>query len=235
MRGREQGAATKVRVALGTVIGNLYPVFIFYGLYAAVVFLYDWLQPFKPLSVNVANLIQFASSPFSFIETTPPYSSSTIVGLYNNFLFVALLLVFAAMYSLILSLRFKESLSMPRIFCASVAGTYIVSAGVWVLTGEPSTGTSIIGFTTATAVAVASGTDLSSQLRLIFEGNRTPKYYAKAYVLLVVFGIALLITLRSYVLGNSSYLLHLVGGAASGGVLVLLARRHRFLKGNSRF
>ncbi len=215
MEGQERAAA-KVRIALGTTVGQLYPIFIFYGLYAAVVYLYDWLQPFKPLSANVANLIQFVTSPFSFIEAAPPYSSSTIVGLYNNFLFVAMVLVFAAMYELILSKRFKRQLSVPRVFGAGVIGTYLVSAGVWALTGQPSTGTSIVGFTTAAAVSIASGADLLGQIQQIYRGNGMPKEYAKAYVLLVVFGISSLIAIRSYIFGNPSYLLHLAGAATSG-------------------
>jgi hypothetical protein len=217
--------------ALKAIFGELYPLFIFYALYAGVVYLYDALQPFTPLPVNLANLIEFATSPFSFVEATPPYSSSTVAGLYDNFLFVAVIMMFLAMYSLASSGRLKSYVSLPLVFGASVAGTYAVSAGVWVLSKQPSTGTSIIGFTTAVTVAFASGADLSVQLRLIFDGNRTLKEYAKAYVLLVVFGIASLIALGSYIFGNSSYLLHLAGGAVSGGVLVLLARRHRFPQG----
>jgi hypothetical protein len=219
----EQGVATKVRVALGTVIGEFYPVFIFIGLYVAVAYFYDWLQPFKPLSTNVANLIQFASSPFSFIEATPPYSSSTIVGLYNNFFFVVLLMVSLATYNLTLSRRLKHPLSMPRVFGGGIVGTYVVSGATWILIGQPSTGTSIIGFTTVTMLALASVTDFQGQLRRIYDGNQKAMEYVGAYLCLIVLGIASLTLFKSYILGNQAYPLHLAGGAVSSISLILWA------------
>jgi hypothetical protein len=225
MLNQKVALSAEVGRSFRSVIGEFYPVFVFYGLYATVVYLYDWLQPFKPLPVMAANLIQFATSPFSFIEATPPYSSSTIMGLYNNFLFVALLMVFLAMYNLTLSRRLKRPLSLPRVFGGGVAATYAVSGAIWILTGQPSTGTSIIGFTTVTALALASATDLSGQLRRIYVGNRKAMEYVRAYVWLIVFGIASLIALGSYVLGNQAYPLHLVGGTISSIPLVLWAWR----------
>ena len=219
-----RGEAVRV---LKAVFGELYPLFIFYGLYAGVVYLYDALQPFFPLSLNLANLIEFITSPFSFVEATPPYSSSTATGLYNNFLFVAVIMTLLAMYSLAASSRLKPYVSLPLVFGASVAGTYAVSAGIWALSTQPSTGTSIIGFTAASAVAVASSVDLIDEIRLIAGKRGNMKDYAKAYFLLVVAGISSLTVLESYILGNPSYLLHLTGGAISGGFVAAWVRGHR--------
>jgi len=217
----KKGLSEEVRAALQAVLGELYPVFIFYGLYAAVVFLYDGLQPFKPLPLGAANLIAFTTSPFSFVEATPPYSSSTTVGLYNNFLLVAVLMVFLAMYNLILSRSLKPFVTLPSVFGAGVAGSYLVSLSIWILSKQPATGTSIIGFTVVAAIVVTTLADLISQLRLIVAGERSARTYLRAYAVLILFGVASLIALNSYIVGNPSFLLHLVGGAASGGVLVL--------------
>jgi hypothetical protein len=124
------------------------------------------------------------------------------------------------MYNLAVSESLKRSLSLPRIFVTSVAGTYVVAAIIWILTGQPSTGTSIIGFTMVVAIAASSGADFLAQLRRIYEGNHRAVNYLKSYGLLIVCGVASLIALRSYLLANSSYQLHLAGGAVSGVVML---------------
>jgi hypothetical protein len=110
---------------------------------------------------------------------------------------------------------------LPSVFGAGVAGSYLVSLSIWILSKQPATGTSIIGFTVVAAIVVTTLADLVSQLRLIVAGERSARTYLRAYAVLILFGVASLIALNSYIVGNPSFLLHLVGGAASGGVLVL--------------
>jgi hypothetical protein len=214
----------KAKEALKVILYELYPVILFYGLYAGVVYLYDVIQPFTPIPVNEANLIEFITSPFSFVEATPPYSKSVIQGLYNNFLFIAVAMVLLMLYDIGLSRSFRKRITVPRVFWAGVLATYAVAWVVWALTGQPSTGTSIMGFTFVTVLAVIATVDLAGQLKLVPSGSRGLKEFARALFLAIFAILAIYFGFAGYLWMNGSYVLHLAGGAVSGSTLAIWSR-----------
>ena len=205
---------SSVKKSLLTVLGAFYPVLLFYLLYYFVVQAYDYLPSMR------GNLFDFLTSPFSFVEAAPPYSKSITQGLYNNFLFVAVIIIIAGLYSIYLEKRFKRWLSVPLVFFSGVLSTYMASAGIWAVFGQPATGTSIIGFTMASFIAVGSIADVKRNLAVMMRGNKQGKTFVVGFLLLVLFLWSSYAILTSYLIGNGAYALHLAGGSLSWLVLL---------------
>jgi hypothetical protein len=212
-------ARKEVLRGLRIMVGEVYPILAFYGLYAGVVEFYAAVHPFTTLSPDQAKWIMLVTSPFNYIEAVGKTPAETTQGLYNNFLFPAALMIFSMLYNIVFSRRLRRYVSVPSIFGVSVIGSYLESWIVWKASPYPATGTSIIGFCFAVAIACTAFADL---IAILFEFRRRPRgapLGARMFLRLVpgwLFGaVALDIIFNSYLWGNPSYILHLTGGGIS--------------------
>ena len=108
---------------------------------------------------------------------------------------------------------------MPSVFFSGVISSYVLSASVWVWVGHPATGTSIVGFTTTLFIAVGTLSDFPRSFGPILKGSKQPKHFLVAFVLLDLFLWSTLIVIPTYLVGNSAYAFHLLGGGLSWAVI----------------
>ena len=111
-------------------------------------------------------------------------------------------------------------MTVARVFWSGVLGTYVVALLVWARTGQPSTGTSVIGFTFVCELAATAVVDLIHQLGLVPKGYRGLDEFARALGLAIFAVLAIYFGGLGYLWMNGSYILHLVGGAVSGATIV---------------
>lgn len=208
-------AKLEVIRAARTMLGELYPILGFYGLYYGVIRLYDALAPFNTLPTIEQNWIMLSTSPFNFVEAIGKTSEATIQGLTNNFAFPAALMALLMAYNIGVSGRLRRVVSVPSVFGAGVMGTYFTSALVWKFSPSPATGTSIIGFTFMVMIAITAFADVHQLSRVKPNPKKMTKWRLKvvAIVFFLVFGVVE--TPYAYLLGNPSALLHLFGGGSS--------------------
>jgi len=217
----DQSAPTETYRGARLAFGELYPVLAFYVLYAVVIGLYDALQPFTPLPSYEAGWIMLVTSPFNYAEAVGKTTAETTQGLYNNFTFVAVLMVISMLYNIFVSRRLRRYVSVPSIFGASVCATYVVSWGVWKISAYPATGTSIIGFSFAFALAATAFADLVEHRKLDLTARRSIRSITGILLCSFVLAFALVTVFSSYLWGNSSYFLHLAGGGIAFVALYL--------------
>lgn len=211
----DQSARLEAVSGAKLTLGELYPVVVFYALYAAVIGLYDALQPLAPLPSNEVGWIMLVTSPFNYAEAVGKTAAETIQGLYNNFTFVALLMGISMLYNILLSHRLRRYVSVPSIFGASVAASYLVSWGVWKFSPYPATGTSIIGFSFALSLAITAFADLIEFRKLDLAARREVGNASRIIVCSLVMVFAFLTAFNSYLWMNPSYLLHLAGAGCT--------------------
>jgi len=185
-----------------TGLRELYPVAIFYFLYTATAYVYRMSTLPATLAATASKAILFATSPFSLLEALPPLSTSTAAGLSIDFLFVAVVMIAVAAFNLRVASRGAVAPSMPTVFFAAVAATYIVSLQVWLARGVPASGTSIIAFSMLGYLVFATSREVRGSIR---ENARSQATGWAAELSLVVF------TLMFYLVGEAS-LYHVEGG-----------------------
>lgn len=207
-------ALKEVRRGLRTTIGEIYPILAFYGLYAVVVEFYQ-AHPFETLPSDLGKWSMLLTSPFNYFEVVGKTPAETTQGLFNNFLFPATLMILAMLYNIILSHRLRKYVSVPSIFGASVIGTYLASDFVWKITPYPATGTSIIGFAFAVALAATAFADLIEYRQVAGPTRLNAKTSLKIVASALFAAFALVTIFNSYLLMNPSALLHLAGGGIS--------------------
>jgi hypothetical protein len=213
----------EVKFWLKSIGLEVYPVIVFYVAYLGVVEL-GILVPFRSLSTLQTGAVMLATSPFSFIEVVGKTPAQTEQGLWNNLFVPAALMVFAMIYNFSLSKRLKRYVSVPSIFGAGVIASYLISGTVWMLSPLPSTGTSIIGFDFAIAMALAAFSDLFESRRKEGEPRPDMKTVLRIIGISMFAALGLGIAFLGYLWSNPSWYLHLAGGGLSL-VLVLLWRR----------
>lgn len=169
----------------------------------------------------VIHAFNFLTSPFSPLENLKfagNYESVVINGLIPNFLEILIFMLVLQLYMdsnfYLLSRFFK----FKHIFYTSIIATYILSLLVWLIKGQPSTGTSIIGFSLILFIELCLILDvvwLATGIRK-HRNKLTNKQILAAgvavFLFLVIIGIIAMFDYGTYILSNSSYYLHLAGG-----------------------
>jgi hypothetical protein len=148
----------------------------------------------------------FASSPFSAIEDYSGAASAINTDLIYNFGAVAVLVFVAGLVSYNSQAR---GITAGRAFAAMVAGTYVVSAMVWLHHGTPATGTSVIGFSECLYIAGVAAYGAYASVRRGGLGMNV----LTAVTELAALGLISWYGTRMYVIGNQSVAYHMVGAA----------------------
>ncbi len=209
------GAKMEAVRAARTMLGELYPILVFYGLYYGVIRLYAALAPFSAIPAMEQNWIMLLTSPFNFVEAIGTTSESTAQGLINNFAFPSGLMALAMVYNIVLSGRLRRQVSVPSVFGAAAVGTYFTSALVWKVSPSPATGTSIIGFTFLVTIAATAFADLHQLTKVRPDPKRMTKWSLRVVAIAFFLAFGMVETPYVYFLGNPSALLHLLGGGCS--------------------
>jgi hypothetical protein len=179
-------------------------LFVFLNL---LVLLFYFSEP-KALWGN--HIIEFITSPFNFKEDFLKVYSSPQEGLLNN---VGVPFIIAFVQVLYYHLLAQNRRIRPElVFWASVLASYLVSGLAWFLTGAPSTGTSIIGFSMIAFLFGSTLFDIPTYFRKIREGKKQQQLLAKCYIVSVVSIFSLVGLVLFYLWGNASYGYHLAGG-----------------------
>jgi len=204
---------------------EVYPALIFVALYMLNFYLFYILHLTSSIPASYHDVITFITSPFNYTEAIPPYSPSIEAGFCDNFVIVAIVMLISAVYSVFSYIRKQYHLTDSAVFGASILATYVVSLGLRIFNGRFEAGTSIIGFTFITLFAVTSLLDAIHLWRTNNEDRQIPKW-PKLAIFAVVCLLTSWLALVLYIIGNTSYLSHLAGGATSGLVLIMWSNIH---------
>jgi len=193
------------------------PLALFYALYAVGAYLTVWLEEAHVIATR-SDLVLYLTSPFGSVENLQSGGTAWSCGIFENFLMVAAIMVLVVVYRLFLSSRSSGILSLPSVFLAAIASTYLVSLGVWVGTGTPTSGTSIIAFSLVGYLFLAC-------VRETWEAAKGTALVGRAGIALDVVlwtgptAIVILLSL-CYLVGNESAPFHLGGAVLTGAILL---------------
>jgi hypothetical protein len=202
-------------------------IFIVLFLFVSLLYLFLQWYGFNTLIGNFGKELAFLSSPFNMLEDFSGYYSglyqSPQQGYIYNTVFTTAFLFFAAFYYHFITEN--KRFSIERVFLGSIVGSYVVSIVVWMLTGWPSTGTSIIGFCVLAYLLGLSSYDL-----LVVKRKEPQLRFktAKSIMIIPTIIFSSIILLFGYLLGNNASVYHLAGGAICGILaFTISARRFR--------
>jgi hypothetical protein len=187
-----------------------YIVNLFVTLYLMVLLTYYAFSVYSVSLSNIwGNIFAFLTSPFNLTEVFAKVYNSPMEGYLLNGVFTFLIISVSIIYYNLFasSKRIKPEI----VFWTSIIASYLVSITVWLFTGAPSTGTSIIGFSMVGFLLVSSLNDL----RVYFSKNRnhpSKLTIAKVFTIASITFFSLIIAVASYSLGTNAYI-HFGGGA----------------------
>ena len=195
---------------------GLYIPLLFIILYAMVLLVYfELLINYGTGAIftsEQSKLLAFVTSPFNPLENLLPVYGSAIVGYINNLVFTVAIIFVAIFYHHLLAE--SERISPQLVFWSGVGASYALSIIVWLITGTPAMGTSVIGFVMALFLVGASLFDIRIYLK-IPKTERSRLKFTKFICITAALAFSLVVAL-SYCVGNPSYINHLVGGAFCG-------------------
>lgn len=205
---------------LWSAIKHHLKAFLFFvGMYAVV----NHVLAFFTFWAN-SHLVLFLTSPFNDQEIASPEYASIREGLFENYLIPASMIVVAPVSNLWLQNRNRMYPTPWRVFLSSVVATYIVSALVWLKSGLPATGTSVIATCMAVLLLVYSvdGVMQASIKREKEKEIAQDFTHRKLSAVLLAFCFAFsLVTSCCYLLDNPAFKLHLLGGGICLGIVGL--------------
>jgi hypothetical protein len=148
----------------------------------------------------------FIISPVNYCENFSPIYTSPIQGLQGNFITVGILIFVAVLYYKASEHYHKRVFPVYRILSLSILSSYLISALLFLNSGFPSEGTSIIAFSLLTFLF----------LELILDISRISQKPGRKGALLKLGGFITVILVASlmlagYIINNSSASLHLAG------------------------
>jgi len=194
-------AITMVRITL-----------FFYAAYIITNYAYVKLPHALQLNYGVV----FITSPFNFLETFSHIYANPTQGLEENFGVVLLIILLAETYSRFASLRTRR-VGIDGAFFLALGATYATSALWWWAEGVPGNGTSIVAFSMVLyllAIALADArTYAVRRRRSAAEAGR----FLLWITALVISGVVA----PTFILGNPSYGIHLVGTAFFGAFMII--------------
>ena len=200
-----------------------YIVDLFVALYLIVLLTYYAFSVYNVSLSNIWSVIfAFLTSPFNLTEVFAKVYNSPMEGYLFNALFTSVLIIFSIIYYHLLAS--SKEVTPELVFWVSIIATYAVSALVWLFTGAPSTGTSIIGFCMIGFLFVSSVNDL----RAYFNKKRAAQgklIVAKVSLTAIIGFMSVFFVIFFYSLSNSIYV-HFAGGAVCG-VLILAALKFK--------
>jgi hypothetical protein len=206
------------------LLREVYPALIFVALYMLNFYLFYILHLTSSIPASYHDVITFITSPFNYTEAVsyPPANNG---GVFGNFVIVAIVMLISAVCG-VFSYTWKQyHLTNSAVFGASILATYVVSLGLRIFNGRFEVGTSIIGFTFIILFAVTSLLGAIHLWRTNNEDGQIPKW-PKLAIFAVVCLLTSWLALVLYIIGNTSYLSHLAGGATSGLVLIVWSNIH---------
>ncbi len=151
-------------------------------------------------SFAFSSIIRFLTSPFNPIENFSNAYPNLAIGELSNLGFVAFILFATQFYMRNLMAVFKGYIAYSMLFWSGILASYITSAGYWLTTGTPSTGTSIIAFGFLLFLVVSTILDITYYYR--------NKNFVRAYW---SFAAALVCGILAYTYTGME--IHLIGGA----------------------
>ena len=162
------------------------------------------------------------TSPFNFVEDFSKVYKSPIEGYWLNAIFTAFIISVSIVYSQLLAS--SKRIKPEHVFWTSIIASYLVSIFVWLFTGAPATGTSIIGFCMTAFLFLSSLYDLpaySNKLR------NKPCFLtiAKFFTIDLILVSSFLVAVLFYWLGNNSYVYHFAGGAICAVLILGIVKR----------
>ncbi len=195
---------------------------IFVLLYYVAFLVYFKYHIYNIIGGNLASLI---TSPFNAAEDASGSYSSVMNGLLNNYVAVAVILWLSEVYSRHFSIKLKL-LRPLAVFSMSILASYLLALSLLLVKGIPSGGTSIIGFSLTSFLFVSLLLDSPHYMSIAkrYVENKAINS-TTTFISYMLHGLgpffSVLFTglfLLSYVIGNSSWWLHIAGG----GIFFLL-------------
>lgn len=191
---------------------------IFVFLYVAVLFMYlVFLHLGLSLTSFWGKILAFSTSPFNFTEIFSKVYSSPMEGYLSNGVFTVVIIFMSIFYYSLFAL--SKRVKPTTVFWTSVAASYIVSIFVWLITGAPSTGTSIIGFCMVGFLFINSLNDLRVHFKTK-KAEQSKFIIAKVSLSASIALVSLFLALFFYSLGNSIYV-HFGGGATCASLIFI--------------
>ena len=197
-------------------------IFIFIYLIVGLLYLILARSGYNILTGWGSKLIAFSTSPFNLLEDFSGGYKSAQVGYFWNAVYLLPVLYIAIFYYHLVAET--KLVSFELVFWGSIASSYIVSITIWAIGGWPSTGTSIIGFSILCYLFVLSVFDFP-KIHKNKQENRLK--FARIYVTIFVASFSFVLLLFGYLLGNSSYSIHLAGGAVCALLIFAMFRRRQ--------
>ena len=202
----------KVRIlrSFAKIISYFWVPFVFYFFYIIVNAI---LGTYTNSSIRSENLYLFLTSWFN--PTEDLLHHNPVKGFIENFIIPSFIMIIYLIYYDRSYFAKKFNLSLGVIFLSGIFGTYLMSGILWIFSNINGTGTSIIAFCLLADFSVL----------LILDA----KYYRnnerlRSYFLLVSSFALVYFLIAGYILGNSSFLLHIFGFGFSIPLLEIFRR-----------
>jgi len=185
----------------------------FYVAYIVTNYIYVKLP--RALELNYG--VIFVTSPFNLLENLSHIYANPTQGLEANFWIVLLFILLAEIYSRFAHARFVGT-GIDGAFALALGASYATSALWWQVKGVPESGTSIVSFSIVLYLLVISLADARINIvpykLSIMEKIKFPLWITSLGTSCVA--------APTYILGNPSYEVHLVGITFFGAFLMLL-------------
>lgn len=207
---RFQNFNVRILRSFAKVISYFWVPFVFFIFYAIVNAV---LGTYTNSSIRSENLYLFLTSWFNPSEDLIYHNP--VKGFIENFIIPSIVMIIYLFYYHFSYFAKKFNLTLGVIFLSGIIGTYLMSGILWIFSNINGTGTSIIAFCLLADFSVL----------LILD----TKYYwnkerIKSYCLLISSFASVYFLITGYILGNSSFLLHIFGFGFSIPLLEIFRR-----------
>ncbi len=176
-------------------------------IYLAVMIFITAMIKINLVQLALSPAARFITSPFNPIEDLSKVYSNVEIGYLANGVFIAILLFITQIYMERAMKWLSGRITIRKVFFSGVFASYITAAIYWISTGQPSTGTSIIGFGVLMFLTFSLILDAAYYFR--------SKRIIKAYVYFVA---ALVAGIMAY--SFTTIEIHLIGGGLFIGLML---------------
>jgi hypothetical protein len=185
----------------------------FYVAYIVTNYIYVKLPQAFELNYGVI----FVTSPFNLLEDLSHIYVNPMQGLEANFWVVLLIILLAEIYSRFSHARFEVA-GIDGVFALALGASYATSALWWQVKGVPESGTSIVAFSIVLYLLAISLADA----RIYIVPHKLSIMEIIKFPLWITSLGTSCVAAPTFILGNPSYEVHLVGITFFGAFLMLL-------------